>query len=420
MKQKLRQIAGRLIVVGFGVGLGLLLCELILSFLPGIWAVDSYHHKFDPTVGYWPEASQNTRYGSGCFEISSIHTNAFGMRDRERDIEKSNYRVAFLGDSMLEAIQVEDHQVFNRLLEQKFPEIEFLNFGVSGFGPGQELVAYREKVRPFKPDVVIVSLWLLNDLSDSSLEFRRALFSESSKYSRVPLFSLSDSGDLILTPPPSNPIERKTLFKEVTQDALISLLPRTYRFSVLGRIHFEQWLVSHADRAGSGEAEKTTEVSADVNSSVRSKYSANFLYSPPSTRVWRDAWALTEKILLRFREEVEQDGSQFVVVNLPINTRQALMSRHQFVSEMGYEDELIKDVDPLYPYRRLEEFVDRENIQYLSLVPGFMEFVRENHLEEPYFSFTCDGHWNPLGHRLASELLGEFLSKSELVPSQSK
>lgn len=70
--------------------------------------------------------------------------NREGMRDQERTRAKSSdtVRIALLGDSMTEAVQVPLERTLAAVLEQEFGEharfggkkVEVLNFGVSGYG----------------------------------------------------------------------------------------------------------------------------------------------------------------------------------------------------------------------------------------------------------------------------------------------
>ena len=91
--------------------------------------------------GWW------TREGRGFVEINSR-----GMRDNREyeNFPKSNtYRVAVVGDSYVEALQVDVNQTFWRLMESRlnsqcnnlrYREFEVLPFGVSGHGPAQYLL----------------------------------------------------------------------------------------------------------------------------------------------------------------------------------------------------------------------------------------------------------------------------------------
>jgi len=92
-----------------------------------------------------------------------VKTNSMGFRDRERRLEvpANVSRIAVLGDSFIEAVQVPLEQTGTQLLEQRLnatatSKYEVLNFGISNYGVGQYLLVWREYVRQFKPDRIAI------------------------------------------------------------------------------------------------------------------------------------------------------------------------------------------------------------------------------------------------------------------------
>ena len=47
--------------------------------------------------------------------------------------------------------------------------VEALNFGVDGYGTTQELVTLREKVWAYQPDIVVLAIFLGNDVRNNSV-----------------------------------------------------------------------------------------------------------------------------------------------------------------------------------------------------------------------------------------------------------
>ena len=75
-----------------------------------------------------------------------------------------------------------------------------------------------------------------------------------------------------------------------------------------------------------------------------------------------------------------------------------------------------QEFDLLYPFERLQQFSYSNNIYFLSLYAGLRDYVKAKpYLEKPYFTFKCDGHWSPLGHRIVAELVGDYLVANEIV-----
>src|SRR5216110_29492 len=104
-------------------------------------------------TGWW------TREGRASVQVSSA-----GLRDAEHALDKpaGTYRIAVLGDSYSEAFQLPSKEAYWALLPERLAacgiakgkRIEVLNFGVSGYGTGQELLTLETKAIRYQPDLV--------------------------------------------------------------------------------------------------------------------------------------------------------------------------------------------------------------------------------------------------------------------------
>ena len=96
----------------------------------------------------------------------AVHTNAEGFRDLSREPTKPAgvLRVAMLGDSFIEAVQVPLDETASRVLERQLnaegaagaQRWEVLNFGISNFGVGQYFLTWQHHARKYHPDYVAV------------------------------------------------------------------------------------------------------------------------------------------------------------------------------------------------------------------------------------------------------------------------
>src|SRR4051812_12233119 len=112
----------------------------------------------------------HTHEGRGYVSINSA-----GQRDHEHPIEKPPgvYRVAVLGDSYAEAMQVNEDQTFWHVLEGKLSQcwarpVEVVNFGVSGYGTAQEYLLLESAAPNYRPDLVLLAFTNGNDLRNNS------------------------------------------------------------------------------------------------------------------------------------------------------------------------------------------------------------------------------------------------------------
>lgn len=105
---------------------------------------------------------------------SAIHINQEGFRDADHPVAKpaNTIRIAFLGDSFTYAEQVEEADCFARrsetLLNQgrtaSRPRVEVMNFGIGGWDLPQYIQCYEHFVRKYHPDIVVVAVYVDNDL----------------------------------------------------------------------------------------------------------------------------------------------------------------------------------------------------------------------------------------------------------------
>ena len=154
-----RVLLGRLLLLAGGCLIGLLLAEVGLRLSGFRLGTDSAFQP-DPYCGvrHVPNyRGWHTREGRVWIEI-----NSHGFRDRERTVDKpaGTFRIAVIGDSYAEALQVDLDKTFWSVLERKLAErwpaigqrVEVLNFGVSGYGTAQELEMLRHYVWDYQPD----------------------------------------------------------------------------------------------------------------------------------------------------------------------------------------------------------------------------------------------------------------------------
>jgi lysophospholipase L1-like esterase len=123
-------------------------------------------NKFDPVLG-WSGLPNHRGVFIRTEFAHSIESNSLGMRDREV-VEKrgDEFRVAVLGDSFTWGVGAAYGARFTEVVEALDPRINALNFGVSGYSPIQYLLQI-DQVLSFKPDYVIVTFCLGNDLFEN-------------------------------------------------------------------------------------------------------------------------------------------------------------------------------------------------------------------------------------------------------------
>jgi lysophospholipase L1-like esterase len=125
-------------------------------------------HQYDENLGWSLVPESIGRHKTAEFDVT-YSINSDGLRDGNYSIEKSNKkRVAVFGDSFTFGIGMDKDKTFAGLLEEE-SGYEVLNFGVSGYDPGQYFLALKERGMKYDPDAVIFAIYLGNDIEDVAL-----------------------------------------------------------------------------------------------------------------------------------------------------------------------------------------------------------------------------------------------------------
>lgn len=326
-----------------------------------------------------------------------IRVNSDGLRDREHAKEKppGTLRVAVLGDSYAEALQVPAESAFWSVAERSLQDcaalggrkVEFINFGVSGFSTARELILLRTHVRQYSPDVVVLLFTTGNDVRDNSKLL-------ASKYEGLPLpYFVYENGALVLD---------DSLIRQRNES-----LKFRFRESFAGGAL--DWLRNHLRVVGLFEkarvAFQNTKLKRDGERTGFEPGLDAQVYAEPKDAAWAEAWRVTEGLLLLVRDEAESRGAKLLVVtgSNGIQVHPDSSVRERFAREAGAED-------LLYPERRVRALGEREGFEVLNLAPALREYAERNRV----FLHGTDGHghWNALGHRLVGEGIAERLCET--------
>ena len=397
----MRQWLQKILLVLAGIIFALVLCEAGLRLL-GIGYPQFY--DFDPQVGaklrpgmtgYWSDE------GGGYVSINSA-----GLRDREHAIKKppKTLRIAVLGDSYTEALQVNRKEAFCAVLEKQLQgcanlrgrKIEVINFGQAGIGTTQELLALRDRVWKYSPDIILLAFCTGNDISDNSpaLNNREA----------IPFYVLKD-GKLVLDDSRVKSYgERYASIKKKFGWRYDFYRWRQDTFRVVQLGQHVQKIVE--DWWSAGEPGKQT---GSVKPGSVEPGMFMGVYREPSDEVWKEAWQVTEAVLLQMRDEVARKGARLYVVALSndIQVHPDESVRNKFARCPGI-------ADVFYPDKRLEKFCQSHGIPVLLLAPSFQKYAARHHIflhgfHTLFRNTLGSGHWNQNGHRLAGETIAEWL-----------
>ena len=172
------------------IGLALFAAEMIARWVhPLDTGTSSEYRVPDPRFGWVlaPGANYVNRLPE---EAVPVSYNADGWRDQPRaqDKAKGVMRVLVLGDSFMEAYSVRFEDALparlERLIGTAERRVEVINLGVGGYGTLQEYLVFNAVGRGYQPDVVVLAMFLGNDLIDNSQELLRSFPEVGSRSTR--------------------------------------------------------------------------------------------------------------------------------------------------------------------------------------------------------------------------------------------
>jgi hypothetical protein len=409
----------KLLVVLTSILFALLICEVALRVVGYTYPV---FYTTDEARGYALRPCMRGWYRKE--SATYVEINCAGLRDREHALVKppNTLRIAVIGDSYAEALQVPLADAFWSVMERRLQEcpalggrkVEVINFGVSGYGTAQELITLEQEVWAYAPDVVLLAVTTNNDITDNSRPLKRT--------DEIPYFVLRE-GQLV----------RDDSFRAapafVLRNSRLNRAGRWLRdnLRVIQAIHQTQHAIKtrlDARRARARQQAQTK--AAPANAAVFQLAAAqaptnaagqgeelgtdNLIYRQPGDAVWQDAWRVTEALVLRMRAEVEAHNARFVVVTLSngIQVYPDAHARQAFMQKLGVPD-------LFYPDMRIKAFCEGAGIPVVTLAPQLQRYADEHKAFLHGFGRDLgNGHWNETGHHVAGELLAQQLCAGQL------
>ncbi|MBF0380121.1 MAG: SGNH/GDSL hydrolase family protein [Magnetococcales bacterium] len=349
----------------------------------------------DPITGW--SAKPGTKGWQRIEGAGYVEINSDGWRDVDHSIKpkKGSYRIAVIGDSFTEAVQIDLDDSYWRLLEKLLPQcvpaiakkdFEIIGFGVSGYSTAQELLVLENRVWKYQPDLIVLGFFTGNDLLENS----RVLGGDAMR----PVFDIK------------NGVLHKNMDFLTSPEYLA-------KSSMFGR--FEMWVLgsfrlAQAVALAHYKYRLLSEISKSNNSPVNSVQTEPgidvAIYAPPIDKKWRDTWELTEALLKRMYEEVENHGAKFLLVTMtngaqvhPYREFREQFKKNLNIPNLFYADERIKQIGIKYGF------------DVLNLGADLQRFASETGVWLHGFKNSAKGigHWNENGHLIASQRIASYL-----------
>jgi hypothetical protein len=294
-------------------------------------------------------------YGGGLRGNSLGYPGSDFQRNKRPDV----FRIAGLGDSFAVGPTVPFADNYLTVLQTLLPGVEVYNFGVSGTGPREYHAILRRDVWTYSPDLVLVSVFVGNDITE-----------------------------VMATPRHLHP----------RRHALYLLVDRTWR---LAR-EKERGLTANDGMIAPGQSSFSRETFREVE--ARRLEICRREVSPGIEKKWQAALGHLDAIAGECRRR--QVPVALVLIPDEFQVNPAVLAEARQAAEIG-EDEL----NLPGPQRRLCAFAAARELPCLDLLPNFTG-NSDMYAER-------DTHWNVQGNRLAADHIAAWLRQQKLIPSPS-
>lgn len=375
------------------VAMGVL--EIVFQlFVP---VTDVPYYIWDPVLGPRHPPHLEGRYIYGEQIDARFHFNAQGWNhahDYQTVKPSGTRRVCIVGDSMIEALQVDPGDSMfvhaSRIMSKPDRPVQWYAFGVSGWGTTHETAAISHYLLEYQPDTVIV-MFVQNDPMDSSP------FVPPSP-SDGPRYHFDENGDLRYEFPPY--WQPSTFRRLMARSALVRY------FAIQKRI-LDRWRLRNR-QIDQGAPLRREAIEAGKN------HSGRIAKEKQQEKIWK----LIEALLAECKRNCQQRGAQFAVTFRGHYKEIDAMARGEAYESPGAE------TDPYCMGPRLDEmgreFVEpicrRLGIPYLDLTEAL-----ESNLASKGIShhFSDDVHYNAKAHRVVAEALSEWVESLWATSAES-
>ncbi len=396
----------------FGFKLGIALLGLLVGFglLEGLvrWLSPLPRYPYtnvpDEKVGWVAQRGFRGRATNMFGEFDTeLRINRDGFRGYDYPLTKpsNTLRIAFLGDSFTFAEQVEEPQTFVRrtetLLNGKLRSkgilnlhIECMNFGIGGYDLQQYVLCYEDYVRKYHPDVVVVAIYVDNDLLGNAFYLLEGGFGR-------PYFRLVNGA---LEKVPANMPLMEQTYRFLQQ----RLRVRWYHHLHLYNKHkFIFWTIRQQLRLR--EAEKQNR-SLPLDQLWKEGGYRNYRYYAVGLNdpVVTEADTLTRLLLERLEKMVQKDGSRWYGMFLPAPEN---LWPERWPERLKWLPGLEKvTMDFERPFKQVRFFIPTEAARgnLFDTRPA----LRRAALDEPIF-FPRDSHYNWRGQEAVAQALSQWL-----------
>jgi lysophospholipase L1-like esterase len=312
---------------------------------------------FEPNL-----STSETLGGSLRYDIT---TNSQGLRGGEEFAPRkpaNTLRVLCIGDSFTYGTGVDDRFTYPALLkvylEEKFKgyNVEVINAGVFLYDIVDEYDFYKDKLREFAADIVVVQFYT-NDLEGMTRWFFRPFYKRDMLYS--------------------------DFWATLRQTAIFNMAAKI-RYKINRGID-----ATFPSGGGSGMQYDNFKVSGN-DETVKMLFDQHVLLGESSYSILKEYWDMYLNVLREFMKTVDDDGAKFIFLMIP-------------------DEEQTKKYENAQSYAFMES-LQRDGVCHVDMLPVLRRLTQKNN--KTYYNSPYDFHLNKEGYTLVAQAVAKAIERS--------
>lgn len=348
----------------------------------------------DTTIHAWMD---------GVFDVM-VEYNRQGFRGPEIAYEKPDdvYRILIVGDSLVEALQVEYAdtlyaQLGDMLADARTPDgrrVEVFGVGATGWGTLQAFLYYHYEGARFAPDLV-VHVFFINDVVDNHPDFfygdlRKLDFIIEGDGVRAYDPTKEETPARLQNQAPPEPTTPAKRWLDALPDALQGS-------SIVGLLRL--WV-------------DPPRLIAGIEGNLRGTHPQNFIYvSEPEIEGYAEAWYRTRRACEIWHKDVQANGAALMVVAVDISPEMVELISNFYPEET---EGWVWDAD--LPFTRLAQILDPLGVPLILTRDAYQAYADSiGQAMYPAIFIPEDGHWSVAGHCVTAELIAGALRERGIV-----
>jgi hypothetical protein len=332
-----------------------------------------------------------------------VRINSRGLRDREHDLKRAGgtIRIAVIGDSESEAVQVPLERTYFSVMERALNDsqrhgsakVEIINFGVGGYGLAPQYLTLQRQIWQYDPQIVLV----VNPVDGLILRSSRRLYPGNAF--GAPFFDIRNS-------------KLELDAESLEQMALVAgrTAHRPWTADLMNQSRFLSLVNSSRVKATNNAHQLMARFHAHAAgvSPYPADYWKTFGFLGPANADLKDAWDISEALILAMHDEAARHGAEFwlCMLDIPPQVDPDPHRRIDLQTRLG--------LDTLWRSNQLlREFLAQSGIQYMDLAPELANFAAERNVILHGFKGMPrnTGHLNEAGHEAVGRTMAAMLQR---------